>query len=283
MVVAQARQDGWGRWIGRTLLVLLANVIAFNILFQLYKMVRRTFIQRGELVGYDHADQIIRLEKWLHLYFERDLQQWGLHYHWLMTFFSYYYSAFMWLFYGCCAVGIIFAPHKYPYLRRVFICSMVLALPWYALYPLAPPRFMTAEGFIDATAFYGPNYFSNNGLVAANRFAAMPSMHVGWSTIGAVILAVSLPRWRLGTILGVLHVGLMATTVMITGNHWWLDIVGGWIVISGAFIVARLLPAELPWPWRRSVRPVADPIPAPTMAEPRPAPQGSTSGGTPGD
>jgi hypothetical protein len=244
-------QDWSRRRIIRVVLWIAANIIAFNILFQLYKMVRRTFIQRGEAVGFEHADQIIRIEKALHLYFEIDLQRWVLQYDWLMTIFAYYYAAFMWLFYACCAVGMIFAPAKYLFWRRVFICSMVLALPWYALYPLAPPRFMTGEGFIDATNLYGPNYFSEKGLVAANRFAAMPSMHVGWTTIGAAILAVSLVRWRLGLILGIIHVTMMCLTVMVTGNHWWLDFVGGWVVVLAAFLVARLLPAELPWPWQR--------------------------------
>jgi hypothetical protein len=86
-------------------------------------------------------------------------------------------------------------------------------------------------------------------------------MHVGWSTIGAAILAVSLPHWRLGIVLGTLHVFLMSLTVMITGNHWWLDIVGGWMVVTGAFAVASRLPERLPLPWRGRVAPVSGPSP----------------------
>jgi membrane-associated phospholipid phosphatase len=270
MAVEAGQRRGWERGIGRLLLVLLANVVAFNVLFQLYKMVRRTFVQRGEALGFDHAAQVIRIEKALHASFELGLQRWGLRHEWLMTFVSYYYSAFMWLFYACCAIGVVFAPAAYPYLRRVFVCSMLIALPWYAIYPLAPPRFMTGEGFIDAKAAFGPTPVSERGLVAANQFAAMPSMHVGWSTIGAVILAVSLPRWRLGIILGALHVFLMATTVVITGNHWWLDLVGGWLVVAGAFVAARRLPQELPRPWRRRAASSADP----TAPDPWSAPTG---------
>lgn len=244
--------EGWSRrrlW--RIVLAITGNVLAFMVLFQLYKMVRRTFIQRGETLGYANADDIIRWEKALHLYFELDLQQWVIQHEWLMRIFNYYYAYFMWTFYACCAIGIIFAPAAFRRLRRVFLCSMLFALPWYALYPLAPPRFMTAEGFVDTLAVYGPNYFSEEGLVAANRFAAMPSMHIGWSTIAAVIVGVSLTRWRLGWIIGSAHVAMMCLTVMATGNHWWLDIAGGWAVVLAAFLAARLLPADLPIPWSR--------------------------------
>jgi membrane-associated phospholipid phosphatase len=165
----------------------------------------------------------------------------------------------MWSFYACCVIAMVFAPAKYVRLRRVFLLSMLFALPWYALYPLAPPRFMVEEGFIDTLAKFGPNYFSESGLVSANRFAAMPSMHIGWSTIGAIMVGVSLPKWRIGWILGITHVILMCLTVMITGNHWWLDIVGGWLIVLAAFAVARRLPAEIRWPWATR-RPADEPL-----------------------
>ncbi len=248
---ATTTDEGWSRRrLGRIVLAVTGNILAFMALFQLYKMVRRTFIQRGETLGYANAEEIIRWQKALHAYFELDLQQWVIQHEWLITIFNYYYAYFMWTFYACCVIGIIFAPIKYRRLRRVFLCSMLFALPWYAIYPLAPPRFMTGEGFIDTLAVYGPNYFSEEGLVAANRFAAMPSMQIGWSTIGAVIVGVSLTRWRIGWILAVFHVAIMCLTVMVTGNHWWLDIVGGWAVILASFLAARLLPDDLPLPWR---------------------------------
>jgi membrane-associated phospholipid phosphatase len=242
-------------WTRRRLFVLLVqivgNIIAFLILFQLYKVVRRSFIQRGESVGYDNAHDIIRIEKALHIYIELDLQRWVLQHEWLIKFLNYYYAYFMWSFYACFVIGMIFAPVAYLRIRRVFFLSMLLALPWYAIYPLAPPRFMTAEGFIDTLAKYGPNYFSETGLVAANRFAAMPSMHMGWSTIGAIMLIIALPKWRIGTIIGVAHVAMMCLVVMATGNHWVLDILGGWGIVIASFLVAHFLPVHIPTPWGR--------------------------------
>ena len=56
----------------------VANIAAVLILFQVYKLARRTFIQRGETLGYDHAYSVIDFERRLHLFFEVDLQKWVL-------------------------------------------------------------------------------------------------------------------------------------------------------------------------------------------------------------
>ena len=246
----EVRERTRKRWVGKFLFVSIANIAVFNVLFQLYKMVRRSFAVRSERIGYDHADQIIDLEKRLHLYYEIDLQRWVLSLDSsVMTFLSYFYSAFLWIFLACCVVAIAFRPEVYPRYRRVFIFSMLVALPWYALYPLAPPRFMSGEGFIDATAIYGPSDITKQPLVQANQFAAMPSMHVGWTTIGAFMLAMALSWYKIGWIIGTLLVALMCFTVMATGHHWWLDFIGGWIVVAAAFGLARVLPEWVDIPW----------------------------------
>jgi membrane-associated phospholipid phosphatase len=58
-------------------------------------------------------------------------------------------------------------------------------------------------------------------------------------------LAAALPRWRIGLILGITHVALMCVTVVVTGNHYVLDIVGGFAVAGFAVFVARFFPIEL--------------------------------------
>jgi membrane-associated phospholipid phosphatase len=246
--------------------------------FQAYKMVRRSFIQRAEGVAYDNALQILRWEAWLGIDVELKVQQTIIEHNWMFWFFNRYYMYFMWMFYVCAVVAMLLAPARYPYLRRVFLCSMLLALPWFALYPLAPPRFMGDYGysFIDSQAVYGPLYFSGTGLVKANQFAAMPSMHCGWTFIGAVMLAHALPWKRIGLWIGSVYLALMFLTVVVTGHHYILDIAGGLITAGGAFLLARLLPAEIPWPWRQRRRAgsVPEHIGAPSSSEPNiPTPQ----------
>ena len=244
-----------GRRVAGAVVLIVSQIALFMLLFQAYKLVRKTFIQRAETVAYDHALQIIRWQDRLGLNIELDLQRRVLEHDWAIWFFNRYYTYFMWAFYACAIAAMLLAPVHYRWLRRVFIASMALALPWFALYPLAPPRFMGQYGypFVDTLAVYGPNYFSDSGLVQANRFAAMPSMHCGWTFIGSVMLAYAIPWKRLGLIVGASHSALMWITVMVTGNHFVLDIVGGLLVAGMAFAVARALPADRPGRWRRRV------------------------------
>jgi membrane-associated phospholipid phosphatase len=222
-----------------------ANLVLLIVLFQLYKLARKTFITRGETLGYDHAHQIIDWQKKVHLFFEPDLQGWVLSQpEWVIRYLNHYYVGFMPMFYACCAAGLLFSPVRFRFWRRVFFCSMLLALPWYLIYPLAPPRFMTEFGFVDTLKMYGPAYFSSEGLVSANQFAAMPSMHIGWTTIGALILATCIPRVKgfpLGPVLGAIHLSIMTLTVMATGNHYLFDVLGGWIIIACAIALAWFL------------------------------------------
>ena len=238
----------------RVVLFGVGQIVLFLILFQLYKVVRRTFITRAETVAFDNAQDILAFQGWLHLNFEVDLQKWVLERGDLIMVFNYFYSWFMWVFYGCCMILLFFAPQRYLYLRRVFFLTMILALPWYIIYPLAPPRFMQPYGwdFVDTILTYGPNYFSEEGLVTANRYAAMPSMHVGWTTVGALMLWVAFPgKFRnVGRVLAVLLVAMIVTTVMVTGNHYWMDAVGGWIIVIAAVAINRWLPWRLPMPGR---------------------------------
>lgn len=248
------------RWPNRRQLVhralyAIGQVILFLVLFQAYKMVRKLFIQRAEDVAFDNALDILRWEKWLHIDVELRMQQWVLDRpSGLIWFFDHWYSYFTYVFYACAVICILFAPVRYGYLRRVYFLTMLVALPWYFIYPLAPPRFMDQYGFpfIDTMAVFGPNYFSSSGLVTANQLAAMPSMHVGWTTVAAFMVAAALPWHNFSRVVATFLVAGICLTVAVTANHYVLDMVGGWIVVAVCLAVNRLFPYPLPipWPWR---------------------------------
>src|SRR6187551_3110808 len=187
---------GAGAW-PRVVVYGASQIILFMILFQAYKMVRKTYITRAEKVAFDNALDLLDFQGWLGLNFELSWQRWVLDQGDLIKVFNNIYAYYMYGFYACALLLLVLNPVRYRYLRRVFITSMVVALPWYAIYPLAPPRFMGDYGwpFMDTLAVYGPNYFSNSGLVSANQYAAMPSMHCGWTMVGGIMVAAALP-WK---------------------------------------------------------------------------------------
>lgn len=242
-----------GREILRRLPWLASQYLLYFVMFQVYKMARKQFILEDNTGAFENAKDIISIEKSLRLFLELDLQRWVLDRgDWLIRSFNYVYAYYTQAF----LVGMVFmalmAPVRYRYIRRAFFISMAIATPMYMIYPLAPPRFMEPYGwpFVDTMAVYGPNYFSETGLVTANRFAAMPSMHVGWTTFVAIGLMLAIPNRKLGVPIMLGITTLMTLTVMVTGNHYWLDAVGGWLVISLAYVINRVVPYPLLETWR---------------------------------
>jgi membrane-associated phospholipid phosphatase len=81
-------------------------------------------------------------------------------------------------------------------------------------------------------------------------------MHIGWTTFAALWLAAAIPRRRIGALLGGLHLALMCVTVVVTGNHYVLDIVGGFTVAGTAILIGWFLSPERlqrwSWNWRRT-------------------------------
>jgi membrane-associated phospholipid phosphatase len=140
-----------------------------------------------------------------------------------------------------------------------------VALLGFWLYPLMPPRLMPARyDFVDTAARFfnfGPQVnvrIDAHGHPTAaairaygNLFAAMPSLHVGWSTWSALALW---PLARKGWVkaLLVLYPVTIFFCIVVTANHWILDAVGGWIALGIGYLLARLLTARRD----RDLRPV---------------------------
>jgi hypothetical protein len=216
--------------------------------FQVYKSVRKLGIRDDSTEAFDHAGDVINLEEKLGLFFELEWQGWALDQgESYIKFFNYMYAYYMWWVIGGLTLLAFFAPRRYAFMRRAFFISMVLVAPMYLLYPLAPPRFMELHGwpFVDTLAVYGPNYFSETGLVQANRYAAMPSMHVGWTTFVSVAVSLLFSSTRVRMVFIAFFGMLISYIVIVTGNHYWVDGVVGWMFIGTAIVVNRFIPFPL--------------------------------------
>ena len=85
----------------------------------------------------------------------------------------------------------------------------------------------------------------------ANQIAAMPSLHVGWALIGAWgLIKASTSSWRW---ISALHPATMTAAVVLTGNHWWLDVFGAVALV--ALVIAVDAPIQR-WLERRHARKV---------------------------
>ena len=217
--------------------------------YGLYSLVRGLF--GGALTkAQQNAADLIDLEQRLGIYAERDIQRFFVDHHLGMPFWNFFYPASQVVVLPLTLMLVYrYRRSAYPFIRNLAILSWCGGLVWYALQPTAPPRLagaatdtVTQQTFFDLQhpfiqAFYNP-------------IAAMPSLHVGLAPVVAWAL------WRLTThwptrALGLAYPLLVATSIVVTGNHYLLDIAGGLAVVLPAAALARFLTGPAPSPARR--------------------------------
>ncbi len=120
--------------------------------------------------------------------------------------------------------------------RNAIIGANLVGLIGYIALPTAPPRMFPSIGFID---------HHTNGVVqlAANPYAAMPSLHAADALIVGLVLS-SLVRRRIWKILWLVWPAWVSFAVMATGNHFWLDVLAGFALGSVAMYVVYRRPFQ---------------------------------------
>jgi hypothetical protein len=112
-------------------------------------------------------------------------------------------------------------PEEYRWARRLIITLTAFAMVLHTAMPLAPPRMLSSLGFVDTMAVFGPSAYDGDAATVANQFAAMPSLHVGWALLVAVVvIRTARSRWRWAIIA---HPVLTTLVVVATANHYWAD------------------------------------------------------------
>jgi hypothetical protein len=208
-----------------------------------------------------HARQVVDVERFFGIYQERTLQQAFLSAHWFMSFWNIWYGtihfvmplvALVWLYRKM--------PARYVRWRNTLVCMLGISLVAFWLYPLMPPRLMpTGYGFVDGAARYfnfGPQVkvqFGPGGQPTAaavaqfgNLFAAMPSLHIGWST-WSVLAMWPLVRRRWAKVLLAMYPASIFFCIVITANHWILDALGGLVVLALGYCGALAIERALAW------------------------------------
>jgi hypothetical protein len=150
----------------------------------------------------------------------------------------------------------------------------LVGLATFLAFPLAPPRMLPCndsipvvghgpvvigECFVDTLKTAGGvwSYESPVAKAIANQFAAMPSLHFGWSLWCAMALWTHARR-RAVRLIGPLHACATLMVIVITANHYFLDAAGG----AAAFLLARWSASRLE---RRSTEPAHQPLTQPAV------------------
>jgi PAP2 superfamily len=132
----------------------------------------------------------------------------------------------------------LFARHRDQYPRtRNAIALVTGACLAIQLIPVAPPRMLDHVGFVDTGLLYHQSVYTAVGRGMADQLSAMPSVHVAWAVlIAMVVIGSSSSRWRWAVLV---HPAMTAVVVAITGNHFWLDGVVAVALIPPALAVLR--------------------------------------------
>ncbi|MGY3201425.1 bifunctional glycosyltransferase 87/phosphatase PAP2 family protein [Streptomyces sp. TE5632] len=221
---------------------LLLELLLIRVTYAAYSKVRLA-ATGGRERAEEHAQQILDLERVLHLDIEHTVNHAVVKIDWLRHFFDFYYTSFHFLV-PLTVLGLLYwrRPVDYRWARASLGFATLLALLGFWLYPLAPPRLMPNLGIIDTVHgvqdFSEPDYGTLTALT--NQYAAMPSLHFGWSLWCGVVIAIIAPKLWMRA-LGLLHPLFTAAAIVATGNHWILDAAGGAIVVAAGFGLTHLL------------------------------------------
>jgi hypothetical protein len=199
----------------------------------------------GAHVARRHAQDVVSLERSLHIFVEGPVQDAALAVPGLVGTFGFLYLALHLSTTG----GLLLWLHRrrpaaYPLVRTTLLLATALAVVGYVVFPTAPPR-LSGVGIVDTVS--GGYVNLNRGLVSSlyNPFAAVPSMHVGY----ALIVGVSLVRYArhlVTRLAGLAYPPFVLLVIVATGNHFLVDAAAGAAAVGVALFAARLL--VTPWP-----------------------------------
>ena len=226
-------QRWWRDRFGYQMVLEIALVL---VLLTMYRYTR--FLAREQAgVAFANAGHVLRLEHQLGIANEQSLQQAALHHLWLIQGLNrYYVSVHFPATVGFLVYLYVRAPDAYRPLRRLFVAVTGAALAIHVLFPLAPPRML--PGYVDTVARYGPRIYERSVVSeTANQFAAMPSLHFGW----AVLVAYGFVRYSRsrGRYAMIAHPILILIAVVVTANHYWLDVIVAGLLVVGVVALVR--------------------------------------------
>ncbi|MEU9146859.1 phosphatase PAP2 family protein [Streptomyces sp. NPDC048349] len=223
------------------------EILLIAVSYWTYSLIRNA-VPEQKAAALANADWIWSTERTLGIAVEQTVNHAVNSVTWLIVGMNYYYATLHFIV----TIGVLvwiyrFHPGRYAATRLVLFATTGVALVGYYLYPLAPPRLMNGQDFVDTVLVHHTwgSMASGNLKHMSNQYAAMPSMHIGWSLwCGLTIFAVATAPWA--RILGLLYPAATLVVIVATANHFWLDAVGGMLCLAFGYTTSRAWFGSLP-------------------------------------
>ena len=221
--------------------------------------------------AFNNAIKMIRLVRALGLFHEESIQDFFLPHRWFVQLLNTYYGTA----HFAVTIGVFIVLYRrrkdvFPLYRNALAATTGLAIIGFAFFPLMPPRLLDAPcpsssapafyggacidhelrnyngassfGFVDTLKeFGGPWNFDSGGIAKmSNQYAAMPSLHIGWASWCAFgVWPLARRRWIRVAVL--LYPASTLLCIVVTANHYWIDGVGGLVVLGLGFLLGGWL------------------------------------------
>lgn len=222
-------RDAW-----RQVLILFTSFIAYDAI--------RILASGREEAAMENAQRLISGERLLNIYWEPWLQARASYFDAVIHFFNFFYSnahlpatalILAWIY--------LYRHETFAYFRNVFLTINFVGLAIFTLVPVAPPRLVLTSGIVDTVYLYSDARVKPGVMgFVTNPYAAMPSLHLGYAIFLSVALWL-LCRQRSVRVFAVVYSLLVLLAIVITGNHYFLDAVGGAFVVGFAFVATWAL------------------------------------------
>lgn len=225
-------------WIG----AIAREVFVVGVALTLYAAVR-AIITFNTGRAFEHAHQLIDVERAIGLFHEPAIQQAIERIGWLDQIFNQIYIFGLW---PVVIATLVWLPlrHREAYFtyRNALLISGAIGLVIFLLFPVAPPRFLPGYGFVDTVTLHTHVYRLTEPPSLTNEYAAMPSLHVGWNLLMGMAIVRHARWWPVRALAVAMPLILYAATI-ITANHLLIDGIAGSAVALTGLALARAFAA----------------------------------------
>jgi membrane-associated phospholipid phosphatase len=235
--------EGW-----RHLVFQIALLGSFEVVYALSGLFGRA--HAGE--GVANARSLVSFEQRAGVAWEHGLQNWVLHGPSVFLelanrtyFVSQFTVSTLFLLWVYARRHAHFARVRNALLAANYVSVVVLFV-----YPLAPPRLLPGGGFVDTLDANAVNLHSRLIDAFNDPYSAMPSLHASYAlVIGIAGFALTRQVWLKA--LCCLYPPVVVFSVIATGNHFVLDVVGGALVLLATPVVTWVAERRgMPTVWR---------------------------------
>jgi membrane-associated phospholipid phosphatase len=218
--------------IGQVVIVVSAALLYFGV---------RGLTEGSHEIAVRNARRLLRIEEATGLAVEGSLQALVLDSRVLVTLANWVYIWGHWPVI-ITVLAWLFTRHRdqYRLLLHAMLISGAIGLVIFAMYPVSPPRLMPDDEFVDTVTELSRSYRILQPPALVNKYAALPSLHVGWNLlVGIAVIRAS--RSIALRVFAVASPFLMMAAVVLTGNHYVIDGFVGSIVAGTGLLCAALL------------------------------------------